>query len=101
MTRSKVALVARIGGLTAAAGFATAVVFTVISGFQYKMEEDRGLEPSYAPAWIVVGTETGLLLIVLGAAIAWGSMVGLLVERDRRQALRNAAPPSDSQGPPA
>ncbi len=52
--------------ITAGAGLVVAIVFTVISGVQYRMVENEGLEPGHAAAWIVVPTNVGLLMFALG-----------------------------------
>ena len=44
------------------------MVFTVIAGVQYRIREDAGLDPIYAPTWIAVGTTVGLWVFVLGLA---------------------------------
>lgn len=52
--------------IAAGTGLIVVIVFTVISGVQYRMAEDKGLEPGHAPAWIVVPTYVGLLMVALG-----------------------------------
>ena len=47
-------------------GALAAVVFTIISGAQYRFREDQGLQPEYAPDFIVFGTYCGLWLFALG-----------------------------------
>lgn len=68
--------------IVAGSGALAAVVFTVISGVQYRIREDQGLQPQYAPAWIVVGTNSGLWLCVLGVAgLALTGVTALLPRR--------------------
>lgn len=52
--------------ITAGAGLILVIVLTVISGVQYRTAENQGLEPGGAPVWIVVTTNVGVLLLVLG-----------------------------------
>jgi len=66
-------------------GALTAIVFTIISGVQYRMQEEQGLQPGYAPGWIVLGTYTGVWLFLLGvAALAVTGVVALAAVRHRR-----------------
>lgn len=66
---------------TAGVGFVIAAAFTVISGVQYRMAENQGLEPGYAPAWLVVGTNVGLLLMIFGLLTMAGIGVSALLRR--------------------
>lgn len=70
-------------------GALTAIVFQIISGVQYRIEEDHGLEPGYAPTWIVVGTEVGLWIFAVGVLTLGVAGVVALVQR--RQMNRRGA----------
>ncbi|MEO7587906.1 MAG: hypothetical protein ABIS84_07740 [Arachnia sp.] len=69
-------------------GLCSAVVLTIISGVQYRLAEDRGLDPGIAPAWIVAGTNGGLLVFLLGALVT--VVAGVATLRQRRRATRLA-----------
>lgn len=72
----------------ASIGAATVVILTVISGFDYRMQEQQGLQPGYAPAWIVTGTTAGLAVFA-GAMLALAAIgVAALVRQRRRDARR-------------
>lgn len=53
-------------GILASVGVLIALVFTTISGIEYRNREMAGLAPEYAPSWIVTGTNTGLVILGLG-----------------------------------
>ncbi|POH58835.1 hypothetical protein [Arthrobacter glacialis] len=72
-------------GITAAVGFFTALAFQVISGVQYRIAEDQGLQPGYAPTWIVAGTNVGLLIFALGALAMLGVGITALFQRLRTE----------------
>lgn len=55
-----------IAAIVAGAGVLTVVIAQLISGIDYRIAEDRGIEPGYAPAGTVVATEIGLLLLAVG-----------------------------------
>lgn len=79
--------------IAAGVGLCTVVVLTVISGVQYRLAEDQGLDPGYAATWIVVGTNVGLLIFALGALVAL--VVGILaLLRGRRLSRRRADSPT-------
>ncbi len=54
------------GAIAAGVGLIVAIVLTVISGVQYRLAEDKGLEPGFAPVWMIVATNVGLLMFALG-----------------------------------
>ncbi|MHA7133878.1 hypothetical protein [Oerskovia turbata] len=63
----------------AAAGLLAVIVFQVFSGLDYRAREQAGLEPGYAPAWTVVGTGAGLVLLIVGlVALAVTGVVALV-----------------------
>jgi hypothetical protein len=72
--------------ITAGIGALGAVVFTFISGVQYRIREDQGLQPQYTAAWIVTGTSWGLWLCALGLAALTVSGAVALLRRRRRSA---------------
>lgn len=53
-------------GILASVGALIAVVFTTISGIEYRNRELAGLAPEYTASWILVGTYTGLVILGLG-----------------------------------
>jgi preprotein translocase subunit Sss1 len=53
-------------------GLLTAIMLTVIEGVKYRIREDQGLGPIYAPEWVAVSTYVGLGVFVL-------ALVGLVV----------------------
>ena len=68
--------------IVAGSGALAAVVFTVISGVQYRIREDQGLQPQYAPGWIVYGTYAGLWVCAVGVVgLALAGAVALLRRR--------------------
>ena len=68
--------------IVAGSGALAAVVFTVISGVQYRIREDQGLQPQYAPGWIVYGTYAGLWVCAVGVAgLALTGVTALLLRR--------------------
>lgn len=70
--------------ILAATGALTTVVFTIISGVEYRMAEDQGLQPGFTPAWIVLGTEVGLWTFALAlVALAAAGVVALVLRRRR------------------
>jgi len=52
-----------------AAGLLVAVSLTVTEGLEYRGREEHGLEPVYAPDWVVVSTHLGLALFAVAAAV--------------------------------
>ncbi|WP_243010933.1 hypothetical protein [Cryobacterium zhongshanensis] len=69
-----------LGGL----GLLTAIVLTVIEGVKYRVREEQGLDPIYAPDWVAVSTYAGLWLFVLAViALAMTGIVAV-VQRRRR-----------------
>lgn len=78
--------------IVAGSGALSAVVFTVISGVRYRIREDQGLQPQYAPGWIVYGTYAGLWLCALGVAgLALTGVAALLLRRRGRATDRTGA----------
>jgi len=70
--------------ILAATGALTTVVFTIISGVEYRMAEDQGLQPGSTPAWIALGTEVGLWIFALAlVALAATGVVALILRRRR------------------
>ncbi|RLP84753.1 hypothetical protein D9V34_01800 [Mycetocola lacteus] len=55
-----------IAAVVAGAGLLAVMVAQLISGIDYRIAEDRGIEPGLAPAGTVVATEIGLLLLAVG-----------------------------------
>jgi len=76
--------------ITTGSGALAAVVFTIISGVQYRIREDQGLQPEYAPAWIVFGTYSGLWLCALGVAGLALTGVAALLRRRRGRVTDHA-----------
>ena len=65
-----------------ATGLLVAVVLTVIEGLKYRDREEHGLDPVYAPEWVVVSTHVGLALFAAAAAfVAIAAVVGGLRRR--------------------
>jgi hypothetical protein len=76
--------------IMAGGGALAAVVFTIISGVLYRIREDQGLQPQYAPAWIVFGTYSGLWLCALGVAALAVTGVAALLRRRRGRGTERA-----------
>jgi hypothetical protein len=53
-------------------GLLAVIVLTVFEGIKYRIREDQGLHPIYAPDWVVASTNVGLALFGL-------ALVGLMV----------------------
>ena len=69
----------------AIAGLLASVVLTVMEGVKYRLREDQGLDPIYAPDWVASLTIVGLwafVLAMLGLTVT--SVVALLRLRRRR-----------------
>jgi hypothetical protein len=76
--------------ILAVIGALTAIVFTVISGADYRVQEDQGLQPGYTPIWIWVGARVGMSIFALGVvALAVSGVVALVQRRSRNTTLRN------------
>lgn len=71
-------------GLTivGSAGLLTAVVLTIIEGVKYRVREEQGVDPIWAPDWVAVATTVGLS-IFMAAAIALGVIGALALARQR------------------
>jgi hypothetical protein len=69
--------------IVAGSGALAAVIFTIISGVQYRLREDQGLQPEYAAAWIVFGTYCGLWLFALGFVALTATGVVAIAARKR------------------
>jgi hypothetical protein len=73
--------------ILAGAGLLVAAVFTVVSGVQYRIREEQGLDPVYAADWIVVGTYGGLgVSAVAMMALAATEAVAFVRRRVRQRA---------------
>ncbi|WP_153303487.1 hypothetical protein [Plantibacter flavus] len=55
--------------ILATVGAITVIVFFIISGLQYRAQEDQGLEPGYTPAPIVLGIDIGLWALGIGLTV--------------------------------
>lgn len=65
----------------AAAGVGLAIVagFVTAAGIDYRIREDQGLPPAYAPVWMVTWMEAGLwlfgiaclCLVITGVTLLW------------------------------
>lgn len=53
-------------------GLLTVIVLTVIEGVKYRIREEQGLDPIYAPDWVAAATSAGLVIFAL-------ALVGLAV----------------------
>ena len=65
-------------------GLLTASVLTVIEGVKYRIREEQGLDPIYAPEWVAASTYAGLWLFVLAVAALAVTGIVALVQRRRR-----------------
>jgi hypothetical protein len=52
---------------TTGAGVLLATALQVIAGIDYRVQEDRGLEPGYSPVAVGFWTEVGLWVFAVGA----------------------------------
>lgn len=67
------------------AGLLTAVVLTIIEGVKYRIREEQGLDPIWAPDWVAVSTIVGLWIFVAAAiALAVIGVVALVRRRPNR-----------------
>ncbi|MBF4598176.1 hypothetical protein ITJ50_03470 [Curtobacterium sp. VKM Ac-2889] len=73
--------------IAASLGALTTIGFLIAIGVDYRMQEDRGIEPGYTPDVIVGGFEAGLWLLGVGiAALIVSSIVAILQRRNERAA---------------
>ncbi|MCS6576461.1 hypothetical protein NYS52_18185 [Curtobacterium flaccumfaciens pv. flaccumfaciens] len=73
--------------IAASLGALTTIGFLIAIGVDYRMQEDRGIEPGYTPDVIVGGFEAGLWLLGIGiAALIVSSIVAILQRRNERAA---------------
>lgn len=68
--------------IVGALGLLTAVGLTVSEGVKYRQREDQGLDPVYAPDWVVGWTYAGLAVFVLSVIAL--AVVGVVALRRRR-----------------
>jgi hypothetical protein len=60
-------------------GLLVAIVLTIIEGVKYRLREDQGLDPIYAPEWVAVSTYAGLWVFALAlAGLAVTGVVALI-----------------------
>ena len=64
-------------------GFILSVVFVVLSGLQYRRQEDLGLEPGPTPPHLALGIEAGFWVFGAGVVLLLSSAVLALVRRRR------------------
>ena len=83
--------VARAGGFTASAGVVVVVVLTLTSAIDYRVAEWRGIDPGWAPRWVSVGTNGGLVLVAVGLVLLIIGLVTMLVHIARRDDPPNAS----------
>lgn len=91
--KSRGRLVAKTAGFLASAGIVLAIIFTILSANDYRIQESQGIEPGPSPQWILTGTNVGLICIALGFA---GLFVGLglmMVKSDEREPQGSASGP--------
>ncbi len=77
-------------GLTVlgSAGLLTTIVLTVIEGVNYRVREEQGLDPIYAPTWVAVTSYAGLTVFALaGATLGVTALVAILRRQSRRSSL--------------
>jgi hypothetical protein len=73
--------------ILATTGLLITAVLTVVSGVQYRIRQDQGLDPVYAADWIVVGTYGGLgMFAVATVALAATEAVAFVRRRVRQHA---------------
>ncbi|MEP6481081.1 MAG: hypothetical protein ABJA94_03640 [Rhodoglobus sp.] len=72
--------------ILASLGALTAIVFQVIAGVQYRIDEERGVQPGYSPAWLVAGTEVGMWVFAFALVALAATAVLSLVRRQRLKA---------------
>jgi len=53
------------GGLS----LATVVTLTVIEGVKYRLREEQGLDPVWAPTWVSATTSVGIGIFALSAIV--------------------------------
>jgi len=71
-----------------AAALLVAVALTVIEGLEYRDREERGLDPVYAPDWVVASTHVGLAVFACAAAVL---AIAAVVAALRRRRLAEQA----------
>lgn len=65
-------------------GLILAIGFQSVAGVQYRIAEDQGIDPGYSPGWVVVGTDTGLVLILVGLVLLFvAGVLGIFAHRRR------------------
>lgn len=72
-------------------GLLTVIVLTGIEGVKYRLREEQGLDPIWAPTW--VATTTYVAMAVIAFALVALAVTGIvaLVGRRRRNSRRTAA----------
>jgi uncharacterized membrane protein YidH (DUF202 family) len=55
-----------LSGAVTLVGMGMVLLFTYLSGLQYRRQEEQGLDPGLTPEWIVRGTGVGLVLFFVG-----------------------------------
>lgn len=55
-----------LSGAVTLVGMGMVLLFTYLSGLQYRRQEEQGLDPGPTPEWIVHGTGVGLVLFFVG-----------------------------------
>jgi hypothetical protein len=50
-------------------GLLTAVTLTVNEGVKYRIREEQGLDPIWAPTWLAATTYVGLAIFVVSAVV--------------------------------
>ena len=85
-----------LGGIGLLAAFA----LTVFEGVKYRLREEQGLDPIWAPGWVVTATEVGISLF-LAAVVTLGLIgIGALIKSrgGRQTPTRPSLPPLISGG---
>ncbi len=67
--------------ITAGFGLIVVIVLSLLSGVQHRLAEDEGLDLLGAPLWVVVGTNVGMLMLILGLVAMAGVGVKELLRR--------------------
>ena len=64
-------------------GLLVAIALTIMEGIKYRIREEQGLDPIWAPEWVAVLTQAGISLFLI-AVVAFGLIgVGVLLKRKR------------------
>jgi hypothetical protein len=72
-------------------GLLTTIVLTISEGVKYRIREEQGLDPIWAPTWVAVMSNVGLCVFVL-ALLALAVLGGVALRQHQQQNTRSPDP---------